>query len=156
MAAGRDSGQRSWLSDALARRIRHPVLEQTLFHQLDELQRGPLERLGELVQLVVDELRFAQRRLSEQGADMRALQLALAELRDRVDRLESGEPPAAVELGHLLLVPTADGYRLVPRDGLPPAAGDEVVVGGVRYGVLRGGRSPFPADRRPCLLALPL
>lgn len=155
MGDGRDAEPRSWLSEALSRRIRHPALEQTLFHQLEELQRGPLERLAELVQLVVDELRFAQRRLSDQAADLRSLQRALAELQERVGRLETdGAAPAAAP-GHLLLVPGANGYRLVPGEEPAPAAGERVVVDGVALRVLRTGASPLPGDRRRCALALP-
>jgi hypothetical protein len=147
---------RGWLAEAIGRRTHRPALEQTLFHQLDALERGPLEQLGELVRAVVDELRHAQQRLNEQAADLRALKAAVLSLNARIDGL-TAEPepepePEPVAVGHVLLLAAPDGYRLVERDGPPPAA-DEVVDG---YRVLGRGRSPLPDDRRPCLLALPV
>jgi hypothetical protein len=146
---------RSWLGDALARRTRHPTLEGTLFNRLHELEQGPLEQLSELVHLVVDELRVAQRRLSEQSGDLRALQRTVATLNDRVDRLSEPTPaPEPVE-GHVLLLTGAEAYRLAGREGPPPAPGDRLEEGGRSYRILGGGASPLPGDRRRCVLALP-
>jgi hypothetical protein len=151
---------RGWLADAIGRRTHRPALEQTLFHQLDALEKGPLEQLGELVRAVVDELRLAQQRLNEQAADLRALRATVVALNARVDGVEARvpepeaeEPPAPD--GHVLLVPSPDGYRLVERGGPPPAPGEPVEHDGRRYGALSRGRSPFPGDARPCLLVLP-
>jgi hypothetical protein len=36
------------------------------------------------------------------------------------------------------------------RDGLPPAAGDEVELEEARFVVTKLGRSPFAHDERPC------
>ncbi|HSP71295.1 MAG TPA: hypothetical protein VLN26_02940 [Gaiellaceae bacterium] len=149
---------RGWLAETLGWR-RHAALEETLFRQLDELEQGPLERLGSLVQLVIGELRSAQRRLTEQAVGMRTLQNTVAALAERVEQLEgrvhAEAPPAAATQGHLLLLTTPAGYRLVARDGAPPKPDDPIVHEGVVYRVLRGGRSPLPGDGRPCLLALP-
>lgn len=150
---------RNWLGDALGRR-RRAALEETLFRQLEELEQGPLERLGALVHLVIEELRAAQRRLTEQALDLRDLRQTVATLAERVEQLETAGPaatapsPAAAE-GHLLLLSTADGYRLASRDGPPPPPGAPVDHEGAVYIVLRSGSSPLPGDRRPCLLALP-
>jgi hypothetical protein len=58
-------------------------------------------------------------------------------------------PAPSVE-GHVLLVPSPDGYRLLEREGAPPAQGDLLDVDNDRFSVLRLGPSPLPADRRRC------
>ena len=147
---------RGWLHDALARRARHPHPRAGALPPLQALEQGPLEQIAELVHAVVEELRLAQRRLDEQAADLRALQLTVARLSDRVDDVEAEAPaPGLVPLGHLVLLPTAAGYELLQRDAPPPAPGDPVEHDGRLYRVLRRGRSPLPADERPCVLALP-
>jgi hypothetical protein len=144
---------RGWLSDALGRR-RRAALEETLFRQLEELEQGPLERLGALVNLVIGELRAAQRRLTEQAVDLGALREAVSILAGRVEQLE-GRPASDPAAGHVLLLTTADGYRLVEREDAAPRPGKPLVHDGRAYRVLRPGPSPLPGDRRPCLLALP-
>lgn len=150
---GEEREPRGWLAETLGLR-RRAALEQTLFRQLEELEQGPLERLGALVNLVVDELRSAQRRLTEQAANLRALERAVAVLSERVEQLEA-RPGASPAAGHVLLLSTAEGYRLLEADGAAPRPGAAFVHEGVVYRVLRGGASPLPGDRRPCLLALP-
>ena len=64
-------------------------------------------------------------------------------------------PPAAglnprPSTGHLLLVSWPDGYRLVERDGAPPARGDLLAFDEVGFSVLRLGPSPLPGDWRRC------
>jgi hypothetical protein len=145
---------RSWLPDALGRK-RREALEDTLFRQLEQLEQGPLERLGELVGRVLGDLREAQRRLAEQATALRTLQTAVAELTARVERVEAlpAPAPAPVVNAHLLLLSSAEGYRLVERDGSPPAPGEVVDVDGAAWQVLRPGGSPLPDDPRRCLLA---
>ena len=58
--------------------------------------------------------------------------------------------PAPSVDGHVLLVPSPDGYRLLEREGAPPARGDLLDVDDDRFSVLRLGPSPLPADRRRC------
>lgn len=149
---------RGWLADALSRRVRHPALEETLFNRLRELEQGPLEQLGELVGLVIEELRVAQRRVVEQATDLRALRQTVAALAERVEQLAARvEPPPAepepVE-GHVLMLPLPGGYRAFVRPGPPPAPGEQVEHEDTRFRVLRVGRSPYPGDRRPCAFAL--
>jgi hypothetical protein len=148
---------RGRLGEALARRTRHPELEQTLFHRLQELETGPLEQLGELVRAVIDELRMTQHRLADQTRDLASLERTVATMTERLDALAARvEPPPAppVDHGHLLLLPTAAGYRLVERPGAPPAAGERLDHEGVTFAALNHGASPLPADRRPCVLLL--
>lgn len=55
---------------------------------------------------------------------------------------------------HLLFFPCADGYRIEPRDGPPPAVGSTVEVDGARFDVTREGPSPLPGDDRRCAYML--
>jgi len=54
--------------------------------------------------------------------------------------------------GHVLFVASTAGYRLLDRDGVPPARGDALVLDGAGAVavVLRLGPSPLPGDRRRC------
>jgi hypothetical protein len=180
--SGNGGHSRNWLAEALARRAaRHPDLEQTLFRRLQDLENGPLEQLGGLVRHVIDELRVAQRRVSEQAAELRSLRDTVAALSDRLARVEqervereraeeprpapavapepepepAPEPGPKPKPGHVLLLALPSGYRLVERDGPPPAAGEAVEHDGVRFRVLGPQASPLPGDQRPSLLGLP-
>jgi hypothetical protein len=55
---------------------------------------------------------------------------------------------------YLCFTPKKDGYRLVGRTGLLPAAGDECDVDGVAHAVTRVARSPLPFDSRTCVYLL--
>jgi hypothetical protein len=148
---------RNWLADTMSRRVRHPALEETLFHRFRDLEQGPQEQLGELVRLVIEELRVAQRRVTDQSADLRALHEAAGALSERLDdlagRLPAAPPPPAAD-GHVLMLALPDGYRALVRPGPPPAPGEPVELDGRTFRVLAHGASPYPADRRPCAFAL--
>ena len=58
--------------------------------------------------------------------------------------------PAPSMVGHVLLVPSPDGYRLREREEAPPGRGDSVEVEGETFSVIRLGPSPLPGDRRRC------
>jgi hypothetical protein len=58
--------------------------------------------------------------------------------------------PAPPVNGHVLVVPWPDGYRLLEREGAPPARGDVLELGEARFSVLRLGPSPLPGDGRRC------
>ena len=75
----------------------------------------------------------------------------------------SGEPEAALVrtdapaseahaavLGHLRFAPFPEGYRLVASDERCALPGDVIELEERRFVVTRVGRSPFPADVRPC------
>src|SRR5215212_8809165 len=66
--------------------------------------------------------------------------------------VESPQPATA----HLLLVPTPARYVFVEREGAPPRVGEELGVpeANGRFVVARVGRSPFPAEPRPCAFLL--
>ncbi|MDX6398907.1 MAG: hypothetical protein QOJ43_2315 [Gaiellaceae bacterium] len=91
----------------------------------------PLDRLAELVDSVVSLLDEAPPPPSEQPV---------------AEPQEAAEAPA----GHVLLLPTAAGYRLLARDGPPRARGDLVDLEEGRYRVVRLGPSPLPGDHRRC------
>ena len=52
--------------------------------------------------------------------------------------------------GHLLFFPLPDGYRLLAREGPPPARRDLLELEGERFSVIRFGPSPLPGDWRRC------
>lgn len=56
----------------------------------------------------------------------------------------------------LLFLPRAEGYLLVERCGSPPALGEAVETPQGRFQVVKVGRSPLPADPRPCAFLQPL
>jgi hypothetical protein len=66
------------------------------------------------------------------------------------------EPPSQPAVpGHVLFVATDAGYRVFERAGDPPAEGDQLAVdelGGAEVCVTGRRSSPFPADRRSCLV----
>ena len=65
--------------------------------------------------------------------------------------------PEPVVPGHVLFVGTAAGYRVFEREGDAPAEGERVAVeelDGAEALVTGTRHSPFPADRRRCLVAV--
>ena len=56
--------------------------------------------------------------------------------------------------GHLLFVPSPQGYHLEERDGPAPERDERVEVGGAAFVVSRVGASPLPLDPRPCAYLL--
>jgi hypothetical protein len=64
---------------------------------------------------------------------------------------EPAQPAEAEPVpGHVLFVAAPAGYRLLQRDGAPPAWGEALELEGVGFRVVRLGPSPLPADRRRC------
>ncbi len=64
-----------------------------------------------------------------------------------------GEPLDPPGVGYVAFVPTVDGYRLRPMDGVAPTVGELVELGHDEP-AMRVGRvtvSPLPLDRRPCV-----
>ena len=74
------------------------------------------------------------------------LEAELAELRARLGDDRAERPP-----GHVLFLPTPDGYAIVEADDPPPPPGQLLMLDEGCFRVQRVGRSPFPDDRRPCL-----
>ena len=62
------------------------------------------------------------------------------------------ETPREQVGGHVVFVASTTGYRLLERDGIPPARSDALVLDGdgAVAVVLRLGPSPLPGDRRRC------
>lgn len=98
-----------------------------------------LERLAELIESVVDLL------------DQVAVGPAREPAQTRPPAPEAAHNPRPAVAGHVLFVPSPEGYRLLERDGAPPARGDLLDVEGLRFRVFRLGPSPLPGDRRRCV-----
>ena len=94
-----------------------------------------LDRLGELIERVVallDEVRLAP------------------EPAPREEIVLEQHNPGPAPAGWVAFVSSPDGYRLVQRDGPPPARGAALELDGGVFVVLRLGPSPLPGDRRRC------
>ena len=125
-----------------------------LFRRLFRRRRPPapvllpsLERLAELIERVVellDEVALGQPREPARPATPAPVPVPANPAPSAVSN------PASPVDGHMLLVPSADGYRLLVREGAPPTLGELLDVDDVRFSVLRLGPSPLPADRRRC------
>jgi hypothetical protein len=84
--------------------------------------------------------------------DVRQLTARLARLEAQTAELQRGVITAEQKpVGHLLFLPTANGYAIVEADEPPPPAGQLLILEHGCYQVQRVGRSPLPNDRRPCL-----
>lgn len=84
--------------------------------------------------------------------DVRQLAARLARLEAQTAELQRGHVTAEHEsVGHLLFLPTPDGYAIIEADEPPPPAGQVLILEHGCYQVQRVGRSPLPNDRRPCL-----
>jgi hypothetical protein len=101
----------------------------------------------------------------------------LREAGDRLDRLEAlarrvvgdSKPPApnlsrrakspeVLAGGHVLFVPTPEGYALLARDGEAPTPGTSLMMPEREeaFVVTKVGASPLPGDARPCAFLQPL
>jgi hypothetical protein len=56
--------------------------------------------------------------------------------------------------GHLLFVPSPQGYRIEERAGPAPERDERIEVDGTGFVVSRVGASPLPLDARPCAYLL--
>lgn len=104
-----------------------------------------LDRLAELVARVVellDDLVLQQHNPHSASANApdQARQEELVSISHKLS------PPG----GWVAFVGSADGYRLVEREGAAPGRGERVEVEGTPFRVLRSGPSPLPGDRRRC------
>jgi hypothetical protein len=125
-----------------------------LFRRLFRRRRPPppvllpsLERLAELIERVVellDEVALGPPREPVRPATPAPVPVPANPAPGAVP-----SPAPSVD-GHMLLVSSPEGYRLLEREGAPPARGDILDVDDVRFSVLRLGPSPLPADRRRC------
>lgn len=105
-------------------------------------------------------LAAAEAALAEREREMRELEEANAQLRQRFEDLHGGlqaapEPEPAAD-SHLVFVHLGGGYALVHRDGPPPIASTTLELPDVDEGVfvVAGSRqSPLPGDTRPCVVA---
>jgi len=129
-------------------RLREEIAERTteLESRAAEIDRRHAELQQQRSRATAESVELEHRR-----QELAERESALGELRDELESRAANGAPAAREYdpnGHLLVVPTAGGYRLVTRDGAAPATGDELDLDGTRYRVMRIGRSSLPGDRR--------
>ena len=87
-------------------------------------------------------------------------ELELSRLRRRIDELErqlaeQARPAVSQADGYTLFFRGSRGYEVVDCDGVAPAIGTSVVIRGEPFTVEAVRRSPFPSDRRPCLVVSP-
>lgn len=80
------------------------------------------------------------------------LVVRLEQLENRLARLNASLPLEAAPEGHTVFASTPTGYTIVERDGPPPPPGAEVIVDGRAYRVTSHRSTPFPGDRRPCVI----
>jgi hypothetical protein len=100
-----------------------------------------------------------RRRLEDILLDRRLRELDVSSLVGHIARLEEElaavqarlDPPDETPPGHVLFLPTPDGYAIVESDRPPPPVGRLLMLDEGCFRVQRAGRSPFPRDRRPCL-----
>jgi chromosome segregation ATPase len=114
----------------------------TATRELDDLRSTLAERDRQL-----DDAERERLRLAEALAEERA---AVADLQARAESAVDAVDDQAEAPGHVLFAPFAEGYRLVGSDEPCPRPGDVVDAEGHSFVVTRVGRSPFPADGRPC------
>ena len=99
-----------------------------------------LDRLAELIERVVallDEVTLAPAAKPRAGR------------RERRLCCKQHNPGPAAD-GWVAFVASPEGYRLLEREGAPPACHATVELEGVAFCVLRLGPSPLPGDRRRC------
>ena len=82
-------------------------------------------------------------------AENQRLQAEIERLRQEFTTLHVVQTPEPAT-AHLLFVPTSKRYELVERLGPPPEPGDDLELPEGLFVVTKVGRSPFPAERRPC------
>jgi hypothetical protein len=101
-----------------------------------------------------------QRRLDDLLLERRLRHLDVGGLIDHLARLEDEVVELRAKLtsadaqhapGHVLFLPTPDGYVIVEADEAPPPVGQLLMLENRWFRVHRVGRSPLPRDRRPCL-----
>jgi len=147
---------------AVERREAHVVDQQTELDRLrDEIaervaelegratevdrRRSDLEQQSSRATALTVELESRRGELAEREAALEALRLQLEE----EEEAAAVTAPAAryADDEHILVVPGA-GYRFAYMPGPAPEPGRELELDGLRYRVMRIGRSSLPGDRR--------
>jgi len=119
--------------------------------ELDDLRSRLAERDRQLED-AERERAFLDVVLAERDEELERRKAELADERAIVAELEvraAVDDPEPVA-GHVLYAPFAEKYRLVASDEPCPKPGEVCDLDGRSFVVTRVGRSPFPADRRPC------
>jgi len=114
---------------------------------------GQAEAIDHLTAQLVEreaELDGRDAAIEELKAELEALRAALEGAAPAAEAEPEPEPEEPLPAAHVLLAPGPESYSLAELDGPPPAPGQELEHAGARYVVCKVGRSPFPADPRPC------
>jgi hypothetical protein len=139
--------------------------------QLDELRAELAAKINELSELQataaiwnvrVADLENEVASLSGRANDVARELAALAEgsvpapALEAVTEVHESSSPHPVDTpprspGHLLFVPTDDGYDLIECDGPPPSVGEGFQFGDGNWIVTKVGPSPLPFDERSCV-----
>lgn len=106
-----------------------------------ELDRGAGELATQAEQLEVERAAIATGRVE--------LARAVAAVSSGLGLGPSTASPAGPDPAHVLFVP-GERYRIEHVDGPVPPLDAVIELAGARYRVVRIGRSPLPADTRPC------
>lgn len=129
--------------------------------ELDDLRSRLAERDRQLED-AARERALLDETLAERDDELARRRAELVEERAAVAELEARTMSASVAVddreavaGHVLYAPFSEGYRLVASDEPCPRSGDVQELDGRAFVVTRVGRSPFPADRRPCAFLQP-
>jgi chromosome segregation ATPase len=95
--------------------------------------------------------------LESATADQKQLEAALAESRSGQAEARRPEESFAEDpmVGHLRFMASSQGYTLSELDDPCPRTDDLVEVDERQFLVARTGRSPLPADSRPCAFLIP-
>ena len=132
------------------------ALEQRVDSQtaaIDEQSRATERAVRKGLASIGERLAGTEAAYSEAGNALRRSIERLGWAIEDADRAIASPVPDETSVGHVIFAPTADGYRLLARDGVGPTIGEVVELDGVDglVSVERVGLSPLPFDRRPCL-----
>lgn len=126
----------------------HEIAERTQELGAVELRRAAVERREEAAREREGALETAAAELRRRELELRDLVAEVAVAARRGADVP-GAAPQPDDRSHLLYL-ADDRYRLVERDGPPPAKGTTIELDERCYEVLRVGRSLLPGDRRAC------
>lgn len=114
--------------------------------------RLALDERDALLRSFVQDVQERDARIAELSEELAAAGERIAGLEAERAELQAAEvvPDPEPETAHLLFLPAADGYRLVPAAGPAPGPGEPIDHEGRPYAVERLGPSPLPGSALRC------